>query len=275
MPRKLRPVCPVLAGLFAGLKIYPRTPLACSFMPIVLSLAAFLMTVVGGLVADRVGERRHLVLGFAAGAMLGVVAFDLLPEALALDPVRVHGVPVPLLTLALGFLGIHVVERSVGMHAGHEDAYAAHRHTRSGLGLFAGSALVVHSVLDGLAIGAAYQTSASLAVTVALGVIAHDFTDGFNTYTVTSLYGNVRRRALTLLALDAVAPVAGAAFTLLVAIPHQLLAAYLGMFAGFLLYLATADILPEAHTTRHAPAPTLTATILGTLFMWAVIGLTD
>ncbi|MGR6915337.1 hypothetical protein ACU635_13920 [[Actinomadura] parvosata] len=41
---------------------------------------------------------------------------------------------------------------------------------------------------------------------VAIGVITHDFTDGFNTYTLTLLYGNARRRALTLLTLDALAP---------------------------------------------------------------------
>ncbi|MFC5824246.1 ZIP family metal transporter [Nonomuraea insulae] len=168
-------------------------------MPILLSPAAFLMTLLGGLVADRVGKHRHLVLGFAAGVMLGVVAFDLVPETLVQSPFRVHGGPLPMLTFALAFLAIHIVERSMGLHDAHEGDYATHRHTRTGVGLMAGSALVVHSFLD----GAAYQTDTSLAVAVAIGVIAHDFTDGFNTYTVTSLYGNARRRALTL---DALAP---------------------------------------------------------------------
>ncbi|WP_043630408.1 ZIP family metal transporter [Nonomuraea candida] len=244
-------------------------------MPILLSLAAFLMTLLGGLVADRIGTRRHLVLGFAAGVMLGVVAFDLLPEALAVEAPRVHGVPLPMLTLALAFLAMHILERSTGMHDAHEGDYATHRHTHAGVGLTAGSALVVHSFLDGAAIGAAYQTNASLAVAVALGVIAHDFTDGFNTYTLTSLYGNARHRALTLLALDALAPIAGATLTTLLTIPDTALAAYLGLFAGFLLYLATSDILPEAHTPRHATGWTLTATVMGTALMWGVIGLTD
>ncbi|MEV0615183.1 ZIP family metal transporter [Nonomuraea sp. NPDC050404] len=244
-------------------------------MPILLSLAAFLMTLLGGLVADRVGARRHLVLGFAAGVMLGLVAFDLLPEALALDAPEIHGVPLPMLTLALAFLIIHIVERSMAIHDTHEADYATHHHTRAGVGLTAGSALVAHSFLDGAAIGAAYQTNTSLAVAVAIGVIAHDFTDGFNTYTLTSLYGNARPRALTLLTLDALAPIAGATATTLLTIPNNALAAYLGLFAGFLLYLATSDILPEAHTPRRATGQTLSVTVLGTVFMWGVIGLTD
>jgi zinc transporter ZupT len=130
---------------------------------------------------------------------------------------------------------------------------------------------VVHSFLDGTAIGTAYQTNTSLAVTVAIGVVAH----GFNTYTLTSLYGNARPRALTLLTLDALAPIAGATLTTLQTIPNNALAAYLGLFAGFLLYLATSDILPEAHTPRRVTGWTLSVTVLGTVFMWGVIGLTD
>ncbi|MEV4111170.1 ZIP family metal transporter [Nonomuraea sp. NPDC049695] len=243
-------------------------------MPILLALAAFLMTLLGGLAADRVGNRRHLLLGTAAGMMLGVVAFDLLPEALTHDALQAYGVPLPMLTFALAFLALHVVERSMGMHDAHEADYATHRHARSGVGLTAGAALIVHSLLDGAAIGAAYQTDTSLAVAVAIGVIAHDFTDGFNTYTITSLYGNARHRALTLLLLDALAPVTGATLTTLVTIPDGLLGAYLGFFSGFLLYLATSDILPEAHTPRRATGWTLTATVVGTLVMWGVIGLT-
>jgi ZIP family zinc transporter len=243
-------------------------------MPILLSLAAFLMTLLGGFVAYHIRKHRHLVLGAAGGVMLGVVAFDLIPRALSLRSAQLGEVPLPMLTFALAFLLIHVVERSMGMHDALEGDYVSHRHSHAGVGLIAGTTLVVHSFLDGAAIGAAYQTDATLAVAVAIGVIAHDFTDGFNTYTITSLYGNARRRAVTLLLLDALAPVAGATVTSLVTIPEGVLGAYLGLFAGFLMYLATSDILPEAHTTNRA-APTLLATAAGTAFMWLVIGFAE
>jgi ZIP family zinc transporter len=57
---------------------------------------------------------------------------------------------------------------------------------------------------------------------VAIAVLSHDFADGFNTYTITSQYGNDRRRALALVA-DALAPVTGAAITLMLTIPQQIL----------------------------------------------------
>ncbi|MFE9428891.1 ZIP family metal transporter [Kitasatospora sp. NPDC006697] len=240
------------------------------------------MTLLGGLVAQRTGDRRHLVLGFAAGLMLGVVAFDLLPEAVSLAPEKLFGVPRALLMFAVGFLAIHCVERSVAIHRAHEGEYAGHTHAHGhahphhgrseGVGLLAAGSLVGHSVMDGFAIGAAFQAGGTVGTVVALAVVAHDFADGFNTYTVTRLYGNDRRRALLLLAADALAPVTGAAITLAFTIPDHVLGLYLGFFAGFLLYLATADILPEAHSP-HPSRSTLLCTLAGVGFMWLVIGL--
>ncbi|MFK0195664.1 ZIP family metal transporter [Kitasatospora sp. NPDC090308] len=244
------------------------------------------MTLIGGFAAQRTGDRRHLVLGLAAGLMLGVVAFDLLPEALEQAPQEVHGVPAALLMFAAGFLAIHVVERSVAIHRSHEGEYAAHSHGHAhghahgpgerqreqGVGIAAASALVLHSVMDGFAIGAAFQAGTTVGTVVAIAVVAHDFADGFNTYTLTRLYGNNRRRALALLFADALAPVTGAGITLLFTIPEQLLGLYLGFFGGFLMYLATSDILPEAHSP-HPSKGTLVCTLLGVGFMWLVVGL--
>ncbi|WP_055587516.1 ZIP family metal transporter [Streptacidiphilus griseoplanus] len=255
---------------------------------VLVAAGAFLMTLLGGWVAQNIGDRRHLVLGLAAGLMLGVVSFDLLPEALKAQPTEIFGVPAALLMFVLGFLVLHIVERSVAVHRAHEDEYAAHTHhlgashlhahghrhpeRAQGVGLTAAAALVGHSLMDGFAIGAAFQAGGTVGVAVAIAVIAHDFADGFNTYTVTRLYGNNRRRALGLLAADAVAPVTGAAVTLAFTIPERVLGLYLGFFAGFLLYLATSDILPEAHSP-HPSRTTLLFTVTGVLFMWLVIGL--
>ncbi|MER5640967.1 ZIP family metal transporter [Kitasatospora sp. NPDC002227] len=254
---------------------------------ILVAAGAFVMTLIGGFVAQRTGDRRHLVLGFAAGLMLGVVAFDLLPEAIHAAPDEIHGVPQALLMFAAGFLTIHIIERAVAIHRSHESEYAEHTHGRSpshghahshghshgrqGVGLAAASALVGHSLMDGFAIGAAFQAGSTVGTVVAIAVVAHDFADGFNTYTITRMYGNDRRRALTLLGADALAPITGAGITLLFTIPEHVLGLYLGFFAGFLLYLATSDILPEAHSP-HPSRSTLLCTLLGVGFLWLVVG---
>lgn len=241
-------------------------------MAVFVALGAFLMTLVGGWTAQRVTDRRHLVLGLAGGLMLGVVGLDLLPEALDAAGGPVFGVPAALLLFVAGFLVAHLVERLL---AGRQAAHGAdgHGHERvPEVGLTAAAAMVGHSVMDGVAIGAAFQVGGGMGVAVALAVVAHDFADGFNTYTITSLYGNARRKALAMLFADAAAPVVGAASTLLFTIPEQLLGGYLGFFGGALLYLAAAEILPEAHHD-HPARSTLLCTVAGAAFIWLVVGL--
>ncbi|WP_042367460.1 ZIP family metal transporter [Streptacidiphilus neutrinimicus] len=292
-------------------------------MPVLVAAGAFVMTLLGGLVAGRFGDRRHLLLGLAAGLMLGVVSFDLLPEAVEAAGKHLWGVPEALLMFVLGFLVLHIAERSVAIHRAHEGEYAAHEHAglphvhtpshgpgqggsqgrthdpsqghghahghghghgvmaavgpdgrSQKLGLAAASGLCVHSVMDGFAIGAAFQVGNSFGAVVAVAVLAHDFADGYNTFTITRLYGNDTRRAVLLLALDAIAPVAGAAVTLAFTIPEHVVGLYLGFFGGFLMYLATSDILPEAHSP-HPSRSTLFCTVAGAGFMWLVIGLAN
>jgi len=239
-------------------------------MAVFVALGAFLMTLAGGWTAQRVTDRRHLVLGLAGGLMLGVVGLDLLPEALKAAGTEVYGVPAALLLFVAGFLLAHLVERLLAhRQAAHGGAERNGRTPE--VGLTAAAAMVGHSAMDGVAIGAAFQAGGGMGVAVALAVIAHDFADGFNTYTITSLYGNARRKALAMLFADAVAPVAGAAATAFVSIPEPLLGGYLGLFGGALLYLAAAEILPEAHH-EHPARSTLLCTVAGVAFIWLVVG---
>src|SRR3954451_16955423 len=240
-------------------------------MAVFVALGAFLMTLAGGWTAQRVTDRRHLVLGLAGGLMLGVVGLDLLPDALRASGDEVFGVTAALLLFVAGSLLAHLVELLLAArqaaHGGEE---------RDGrvpeVGLTAAAVMVGHSAMDGVAIGAAFQVGGGMGTAVALAVVAHDFADGFNTYTITSLYGNARRKALTMLFADAAAPVAGAVSTAFVTIPEGLLGGYLGLFGGVLLYLSAAEILPEAHH-EHPARSTLLCTVAGVLFIWLVVGL--
>lgn len=240
-------------------------------MAILVALAAVVTTLLGGLVAIRVSDRRHLILGLAAGLMLGVVGFDLIPEALEQAGTPLFGVPVALLMVVAGFLSLHIVEWSMALHRGGEEHFSTHSHHAPSVGMTAGIALVVHSLLDGVGIGVGFQASTAVGFAVLIAVAGHDFADGFNTFTVTTLYGNARRRALTLLGLDAVAPLIGAVLGTLIPFPPVAVGLYLGYFAGFLLYLATNNILPEAHA-GHPSRATLLCTVAGTAVMWPVIG---
>ncbi|MDQ2809685.1 MAG: ZIP family metal transporter [Chloroflexota bacterium] len=232
---------------------------------ILLSFASFIATAVGGLFALRFRERRNLILGLTAGVLLGLVAFDLLPEIFREVVTQAQDSTWAMLALVLGFLLFHIGEKLLVIHHAHEEQYATHHHPQ--VGILSALALATHSFMDGVGIGLGFQASPAIGITVALAVIGHDFADGLNTVTLMLVNRNAPRRALLLLGLDAVAPVLGAISTLFFRLPDNVLPLYLGFFAGFLLYIGASDILPEAHR-EGSNVPTILLTITGTVFVF-------
>jgi ZIP family zinc transporter len=233
---------------------------------LLLALCTVVSTTIGGLVALRARDRMHLVLGASAGVLLGLVSFDLIPEVFRLGGVGT-GVPPFMVAFVAGFLVLHVIERASGVHEPADSEYGEHHHSLSGT--LGAVGLIGHSFLDGLGIGLAFQVSTTVGWAVAIAVLAHDFADGLNTVTLMRRAGHTRRRATIALALDALAPVAGVLVARLLAPSEPALALYLGAFAGLLTYLATSDILPEAHA-HHPSRITLLMTLGGVAFMYAV-----
>jgi zinc transporter ZupT len=86
-----------------------------SVVVVLFAFGHFVATLRGGLTAPRVRDYLELVLGLAAGLMVGIVALDPVPEALFQQPGSVFGVPSPLLAFVLGFLMLHIIERTLGI----------------------------------------------------------------------------------------------------------------------------------------------------------------
>jgi ZIP family zinc transporter len=239
--------------------------------PVLLTMAAFGSTLGGGALALRFRDRLHFLLGFTAGVLLGVVAFDLLPEVFVLAQAHGFDANHGMIALVGGFLLFHSLEKFVLVHPAHETSYAHHHHPH--VGSVSALVLAAHSFMDGVAIGIAFQVSTSVGFTVAIAVIAHDFSDGLNTVSLMLRHRNSTRRAVAMLLVDALAPVAGVASTLMISIPPYQLMLYLGFFAGFLLYIGVSDILPEAHS-RAGPgtaARLIGLTCAGVAFVYAVM----
>jgi zinc transporter ZupT len=236
-------------------------------IPILLALSTFVSTLSGGLFALRHKDRLHRILGFAAGVLLGVVAFDLLPEIFDLVKDLSIAATAPMIALVIGFLAFHIIEKSILLHHSQEHEYGDHKHPQ--VGVASALALIGHSFLDGVGIGLGFQVNAAVGIAVAIAVIAHDFTDGLNTVSLLLLNKNSSKRAVGFLILDALAPVLGALSTLLFTIPDSAMVLYLGFFAGFLLYIGASEILPEAHS-KHSSYQTILLTILGAAMIFVI-----
>ena len=239
--------------------------------PVVLAGAAVASTLGGGALALRFRDRLHYLLGFTAGVLLGVVAFDLLPEIFSLSRENAFDPSAAMVALVVGFLLFHSLEKFVLVHPAQENHYSHHHHPH--VGLASAAVLAAHSCMDGVAIGIGWQVSPMVGLTVALAVIAPDFSDGLNTVSLMLRHRNSTRRAIAMLVVDALAPLLGVLLTLAFTIPPFQLMVYLGFFAGFLLYIGVSDILPEAHS-RAGPgiaARLIALTCCGAAFVWLVV----
>jgi len=233
--------------------------LGLRLMPIFLAALTLVSTGLGGMAAFRFRDRLHLLLGFSSGAVLGVALFDIIPEVFAL-PGGSNYMPFA----AIGFLAFFALERYTAMHRAHEHVHTAAAHEQE-LGALSAAGLALHSFLDGVAIGVGFQTSAQVGFLIALGIIAHDLSDGLNTVTVVLAHGNPPRRASFWLAVDMIAPLVGAATTLIFNL-RGALPWVLAFFAGSFLYIGASDLLPEA---REHDSPWVgVATSLGLLAIY-------
>jgi len=235
--------------------------------PILLSLATFFSTSFGGLFAVKHKNRLHLVMGFTAGVLIGVVSFDIFPEIIDLIKNNNFNPIGSMIALVVGFMLFHIVEKLIVIHHAHEEDYADHKHPH--VGVLSALALTGHSFMDGVGIGLGFQVSPAVGLIVAIAVIAHDFTDGMNTVILMLTNRNTEKKAKTFLFFDALAPVAGVISTLFFHLPESFLILYLGFFAGFLLYIGASDILPEAHRNQSS-WKIIGLTITGTVFIFIV-----
>jgi ZIP family zinc transporter len=234
---------------------------------IIFSIITFFSTSLGGLFAIRFKNKLHLIMGFTAGVILGVVSFDILPEIISqVNENNIRPIE-PMIALVSGFLLFHILEKTILIHHMREGEYAEHRHPN--VGILSALALIGHSFMDGVGIGLGFKVAGTVGVLVAVAVISHDFTDGMNTITLMLHHKNSDKKSKAFLLLDAIAPVLGVLSTLSFEISSRFLLWYLGFFAGFLLYIGVSDILPEAHS-KHSSLKLVGLTILGVVFIFLV-----
>jgi ZIP family zinc transporter len=238
---------------------------------IVLAAITALATTAGGFLAIKSKDRLHLVLGLSAGLLLGLVAFDLLPEVFELGTQEIFHAPAVSVALIAGFLLLHFYEQLFGSHEPAESDYGhEHKHSSNIAGSLGALAMGGHVFLDGLALGVAFKVSTDLGIAVFIALLVHAFSDGLNTVAFLVKSGKWGRKGVWLLGVDAIARVSGAALGTTLVLGDNLIAVYLAVFSGIVIYLATSHILPEAHSL-HSSKLTILATILGVFVMWGLV----
>lgn len=251
------------------------------------TLLPFFSTLAGGFAALRLRHRLHALMAIAAGVVVATAVADLFPEAWEL--VGEGGALAAGTAAVIGFIGFSLLEaflhQSSFEHAGtvgHAHAHVGHHHdgedhqdvaaghqadvarARPGLiGLLPPISLVLHSAMDGLMIGVAFQVDDRTGLIVLLAVLFHDFADGMNVATVALEAARGVRVAILFVIIDAVAAPVGGALSALVSIDDFTLGLLLAGFGGVFLAIGAGHLLPESQHRDPSRGPVMVALAAG------------
>ncbi|HEX7949016.1 MAG TPA: ZIP family metal transporter [Candidatus Limnocylindrales bacterium] len=235
------------------------------------AILPFFSTLAGGFAALRLRHRLHVFMAVAAGVVVATAVADLLPESLTL--VGSGNELQAGVATVIGFLGFSLVEAFLHQasfehaddplaDASRPDAVGARvagARQPSYLAILPPSSLILHSTLDGFAIGVAFQAGSGIGLVVLLAVLAHDFADGMNVVTLALEASRGERLAVGLLILDALAPPTGAALSLVISLPPAGLGLLLAAVAGIFVAVGAGHLLPESQHDNPRSAPALVA----------------
>ncbi|MFN2627371.1 MAG: ZIP family metal transporter [Gaiellaceae bacterium] len=212
-------------------------------------------TLLGGFVALRYRRDLTTLIALTGGIVVAVALFDVLPEAI--DAVRDSRHVAWL--IGAGFIGFFLAERILVLHH-RDEPEQARAHAQ--VGALGAAGLSVHSFIDGLGLGLAFQLNSATGLLVFLAVVSHDFADGMNTVSFVLRQSADRRQAVRWLVVDAAAPFAGAIVGSILAVSVRHLGYLLSLYVGFFLFMGATDLLPEAHH-EHPSRMRVGLTVLG------------
>jgi zinc and cadmium transporter len=175
---------------------------------------------------------------FAAGALLSAVFMDLLKDGL-----EESSVDTVMLSTLIGVISFFLAERF--LHWFH------HHHQHEGKDPTTSLIIVgdtIHNALDGVAIAAAFLVSVPTGIVTTIAVAAHEIPQEIGDFGLLLAKGMSRMRVLLVNLFSAFATVVAALITFALGSQQHLpLGALIGLSAGFLLYIASSDIIPEIH----------------------------
>ena len=194
---------------------------------------------------QKLKELQLLLVGFAAGGLLGGAFFHLLPESFESFDKTGYASS----WLVAGFMLFFILERFLHWH---------HNHT-SGIGdnnvkPFGPINLVAdmfHNFLDGLLIAASYSYSFEIGIATTLTVMMHELPQEIGDFGVLIHAGYTRKKALIYNFISACTAFLGAA--LIFPFHHsvnEITKLILPIAAGGFIYLAAADLIPELHAEK-------------------------
>lgn len=203
-----------------------------------------------------------LLIGFAAGGLIGGAFLHLLPEALE------HGHENIFLYVIIGFTVFFIFERYFFWRHCHNGVCDIHSFAYLNL---LGDGL--HNFTDGIIIGVSFTVGLKFGVITTLAIIFHEIPQEIGDFGVLVYGGFNRIKALFYNFLCALTAILGGVSGYLLSERIINLSVYLTpIIAGGFIYIAASDLIPELHRQKDTKKANLALItfLLGILFMFLI-----
>lgn len=214
---------------------------------VLLSLLAGLATGFGGALVLLFGEldmrTYDTLLGFAAGVMTAIATLGLIQEAFALGSTAVT-----LAGVAAGAAVLFLFDRYLP-HEHEHLPFACTDHIAYRRGVLLFTALTLHNVPEGLAVGTSYTAQPGLGLLLALAIALHNVPEGIAVAGPFRACGMPRWQCLLWATGSGLAePVAALAGATFVSVFGSFLPISLAFAGGAMLYVVSDELIPESHS---------------------------
>lgn len=203
-----------------------------------------IVSLLGGfilLTSKKIGARLVMyATPFAAGALLAAAFVDLLREA-----ARSGEAETALVWTMLGIVVFFLLERFLHWFHHHHQHENSKTDPRVAL-VIIGDAL--HNFIDGVAIAAGFLTSIEAGIIITIAVAAHEIPQEIGDFGLLLSKGLSRKKVILVNFLSALITVLSAGgFYLLGQSTELPKTPFIGLIAGFFIYIAVSDIIPSIH----------------------------
>lgn len=216
-----------------------------------------------------------LLVAFAAGSMLAVSFFDLLPEALKGASDEGFTTDTIFLITLVGIVSFFLIERFILWSHHHHGSEVEETHPTVPLLIIGDS---IHNFLDGVTIAATFLVSIPLGIMTTFAVGVHEIPQEIGDFATLLHEGLSRKSVLMVNIFSALISFLGAllAYFLLQTITG-VTPLLLGFAAGNFLYIASSDLIPEIHRVykREKAIEQTFFFILGIVIIWFSIKLLE
>lgn len=182
-------------------------------------------------------------LGFAAGIMVGISTFSLIPHA-----IESGNIITVILGFAVGGVFLWIIDMIIPhihkVDGEEEDKLSNYKK----MGYFIAIGIALHNLPEGLSIGASTGISMNVGIIIAMSIGIHNIAEGLSIAVPLSISGVEKQKILFITVFAGLFTVIGTFIGMLIVnISNVVISVSLAFAAGAMIYICSDELIPESH----------------------------